>query len=125
MGYYLVAFDLQTDRLWPELRVGKALRARGRTTFAVEAWLDYQREMLEGDVIGAESRVLDFDAKRLMIEHRMFHHTDGWVSSAHEVLYLCVDIATRKVAEWPDDVREGFARFSQGLAARRLTMRRR
>ena len=124
MGYYLVAFDLQTDRLWPELRVGKVLRAQGLTTFAVEAWLDYQREMVEGDVIGAESRVLDYDAKRLMIEHRMFHHGQGWVSSAHEVLYLCVDVATRKVAAWPEDVRSGFAAVSTGVAPRRLAMRR-
>ena len=125
MGYYLVAFDLQTDRLWPVLEVGRALRARGLTTFAVEAWLDYQREMLEGQPIGAESRVLDHDAKRLMIEHRMFHHAEGWVSSVHEVLYLCVDIATRKVAEWPGEVRAGFARVSTGEAPRRLAMRRR
>jgi len=125
MGYYLVAFDLQTDRLWPELRVGRALRARGLTTFAVEAWLDYQREMLEGDTIGAQSRVLDCDAKRLLIEHRMFHHGEGWVSSAHEALYLCVDVATRKVATWPEDVRAGFARVSTGIAPRRLTMQRR
>jgi len=125
MGYYLVAFDLQTDRLWPVLGVGKALRARGLTTFAVEAWLDYQREMVEGDTLGAESRVLDFDAKRLMIEHRMFHHGQGWVSSAHEVLYLCVDIASRKVAGWPADVMEGFGQVSTGQPARRLAMRRR
>lgn len=125
MGYYLVAFDLQTDRLWPELRVGRALRARGLTTFAVEAWLDYQREMLEGDPIGAESRVLDFDGKRLMIEHRMFHHGQGWVSSVHEALYLCVDVATRKVAAWPEDVMQGFARVSTGEPPRRLAMRRR
>ena len=125
MGYYLVAFDLQTDRLWPELRVGKVLRALGLTTFAVEAWLDYQREMVEGDVIGAESRVLDYDAKRLMIEHRMFHHGEGWVSSAHEVLYLCVDVATRRVGEWPEAVLAGFARVSTGVAPRRLAMRRR
>lgn len=124
MGYYVVAFDLQTDRLWPVLAVGRTLRARGLTTFAVEAWLDYQREMLEGDAIGAASRVLDFDAKRLMIEHRMFHHTHGWVSSAHEVLYLCVDIATRKVGAWPEDVREGFSHVSTGVSPRRLAMKR-
>lgn len=125
MGYYLVVFDLQTDRLWPVLGVGRALRARGLTTFAVEAWLDYQREMLEGDPIAAESRVLEYDSKRLMIEHRMFHHGEGWVSSAHETLYLCVDVATRKVAAWPEDVLEGFARVSVGQPARRLAMKRR
>lgn len=125
MGYYLVAFDLQTDRLWAELALGHPLRSRGLTTFAVEAWLDYQREMLEGDTIGAESRVLDFDPKRLLVEHRMFHHGEGWTSSAHEVLYLCVDVASRRVAAWPEDVLARFAAVSTGVAPRRLSMKRR
>jgi len=125
MGYYLVAFDFQTDRLWAELGLGRPLRARGLTTFAVEAWLDYQREMLEGDTIGAESRVLDYDPKRLMVEHRMFHHGQGWTSSAHEVLYLCVDVASRKVSGWPDDVLARLAEVTTDVAPRRLSMKRR
>ncbi|MCX7372485.1 MAG: thioesterase family protein [Alphaproteobacteria bacterium] len=125
MGFYLVIFDYQTDRLWPFLNIGKALRARGLTTFAVESWLDYQREMLEPEPLGAESRVLDFDAKRLMVEHRMFHHTEGWTTSMNEVLYLCVDVATRKVAPWPEDVLARFAAVAVKQEARRLTMKRR
>ncbi|MCX7933280.1 MAG: thioesterase family protein [Rhodovarius sp.] len=125
MGYYLVVFDFQTDRLWPHLGLGRALRARGLTTFAVEAWLDYRREMLEGQPIGAESRVLVFDEKRLMVEHRMFHHAEGWISSSHEVLYLCVDVASRKVARWPEDVLARFAEVATGDSPRRLSLRRR
>jgi len=125
MGYYLVAFDFQTDRLWSALGLGTPLRAGGRTTFAVEAWLDYQREMLEGDTIGAESRVLDYDGKRLMVEHRMFHHGQGWTSSAHEVLYLCVDVASRRVSAWPEDVLARFAEVKTSAVPRRLTMKRR
>ena len=45
MGYYLVAYDLQTDRLWPRIGLGPELRAAGLGTFAAEAWLDYQREV--------------------------------------------------------------------------------
>ncbi len=125
MGFYLVVFDFQTDRLWGHLGLGRPLRARGLTTFAVETWLDYRREMLEGQPMGAESRVLGFDDKRLMLEHRMFHLTEGWVTSTNEALYLCVDVATRKVARWPADVLEGFGAVSLGVEARRLTMRRR
>jgi acyl-CoA thioester hydrolase len=125
MGYYLVVFDQQTDRLWPVLGLGRSLRAQGLTTFAVEAWLDYQREMREGDLIGAESRILQFDAKRLMIEHRMFHHAEGWTSSAHEALFLCVDVVSRKVAAWPEEMVARFAGFASGAEPRRLTLRKR
>lgn len=125
MGYYVVAYDLQTDRLWPHLGLGTALREAGLGTFAGEAWLDYQREMTEGMPIGASSRVLAFDDKRLLIRHRMFHFTEGWTASEHEVLYLCVDLNIRRVTTWPDEVRAIFARHATGETGKRLAIRRR
>lgn len=125
MGYYLVAFDGQTDRLWPHLRLGKALRDAGLGTFAAEAWLDYQREMTEGMPIGAESEVLGCDAKRLLVRHRMFHWEEGWTSSAHEVLYLCVDLGARRVTTWPAEVRGRMEEVATGGAAKRLALGRR
>ena len=38
LAYYLVAFDLATDALWPALNLGETFRARGLGTFAVESW---------------------------------------------------------------------------------------
>jgi acyl-CoA thioester hydrolase len=125
MGYYLVAYDLQTDRLWPHLGLGTALKQAGLGTFAAEAWLDYQREMTEAMPIGAESTVLAHDEKRLLVKHRMFHFTEGWTASEHEVLYLCVDLNIRRVTAWPEDVREGMARVATGETAKRLALRRR
>lgn len=125
MGFYLVAFDAQTDRLWPHLRLGTALREAGLGTFAAEAWLDYQREMTEGMPIGAESEVLGCDAKRLLVRHRMFHWEEGWTSSAHEVLYLCVDLAARRVTTWPEAVRARLEEVATGAPAKRLMLGRR
>jgi acyl-CoA thioester hydrolase len=125
MGYYLVAFDMQTDRLWPHLGLGTALRDAGLGTFAAEAWLDYQREMTEGMPIGAESQLLAFDEKRLLIRHRMFHFAEGWTASMHEVLYLCVDLAARRVTLWPEAVRAVFARCVTDAPPQRLALRRR
>lgn len=125
MGYYLVAYDMQTDRLWPHLGLGTALREAGLGTFAAEAWLDYQREMTEAMPIGAESTVLAFDEKRLLVKHRMFHFTEGWTASEHEVLYLCVDLGIRRVTPWPEAVRDIFAGFATGEPAKRLALKRR
>jgi acyl-CoA thioester hydrolase len=125
MGYFLVAFDLQTDRLWAHLGLGAPFRARGFTTFAVESWLDYRREMRQGDPIQAECRVLRYDAKRLLVESRMSHFAEGWVSSTNEALYLCVDVATRKVTNWPEDMLARFAALATGGEARRLSLARR
>ncbi len=125
MGYFLVVFDLQTDRLWALLDLGAPFRARGLTTFAVESWLDYRREMKRGDPIQAECRVLQFDAKRLLVESRLSHAGEGWVSSTNESLYLCVDVATRKVSAWPEDTLASFGRLATGGGPRRLSLVRR
>lgn len=125
MGYYLVAYDLQTDRLWPHLGLGTSLKKGGLGTFAAEAWLDYQREMTEGMPIGAESMVLAADDKRLLVKHRMFHFTEGWTASEHEVLYLCVDLNIRRVTTWPAEVRDILASQATGEAGKRITLRRR
>lgn len=125
MGFYLVAFDAQTDRLWPGIGLGQGLRDAGLGTFAAEAWLDYQREMTGGMPIGAESEVLSCDGKRLLVRHRMFHWEEGWTASAHEVLYLCVDLARRKVTAWPEAVRARLAAAATGRAPVRLALARR
>jgi len=124
LAYYLLVFDLATDALWPSLALGPGLRARGLGTFAAESWIGYTREVVEGAPLAAESEVLGFDAKRLLVRHRMFHAAEGWEAAENEVLYLCVDLARRKVAGWPDDVLAAFDGAPAGAPARRLALRR-
>lgn len=124
LAYYLVAFDLATDRLWPSLGLGASFRARGLGTFAAESWQGYVREVVLDAPLAAESAVLAFDAKRLLIRHRLHHAGERWLSAANEVLYLCVDLATRRVAHWPEDVLARFAAARTGEAPSRLALTR-
>jgi acyl-CoA thioester hydrolase len=124
LAYYLVAFDLATDALWPLLNLGETFRARGLGTFAVESWQGYRREVLLDMPLSAESDVLDCDAKRLLIAHRLFHAEEGWLSAENEVLYLCVNLETRRVATWPDDVLAKFAAAKVQRAPQTLLLRR-
>ncbi len=124
LAYYLVAFDMATDVLWPSLNLGEAFRARGLGTFAIESWQRYQREVLVDTPLAAESEVLDFDSKRLLVGHRLFHAAAGWLSAENEVLFLCVDLDTRRVVSWPADVMERFAAARVETPPLRLTLRR-
>jgi acyl-CoA thioester hydrolase len=81
--------------------------------------------MTEAMPIGAESTVLAADDKRLLLRHRMFHFTEGWTASEHEVLYLCVDLNIRRVTPGPAEVREILAGRATGEPAKRLALRRR
>ncbi|MBP0462804.1 thioesterase family protein [Roseomonas sp. PWR1] len=124
LAYYLVAFDLATDALWPSLGLGKGFQDRGLGTFAAESWQAYTREVTQGAPLAFESEVLAFDAKRLLCRHTMFHATEGWQAAENEVLYLCVDLTARRVGAWPDDVLARFAERATGAAAKRLALRR-
>ncbi len=124
VAYYVVAFDLATDALWPALALGPAFRARGLGTFAVEAWVAYAREVREGAPLAAESEVVAHDAKRLLVRHRLFHAAEGFESARCEMLMLCVDLDRRRVTEWPEDVRAAFAAAPAGPPAERLALRR-
>ncbi|MBU8546763.1 MULTISPECIES: acyl-CoA thioesterase [Roseomonadaceae] len=124
LAYYLVAFDLATDEVWPHWGLGPALRARGLGTFAVESWQAYRREVVLDAPLAAESALLAFDAKRLLLRHRLYHAAEGWLSAENEVLFLCVDLATRKVGAWPEDVLARFAEMRVEEAPRRLALKR-
>jgi acyl-CoA thioester hydrolase len=124
LAYYLVAFDLATDALWPALNLGEEFRARGLGTFAVESWQAYRREVLLDMPLAAESEVLAYDAKRLLLAHRLYHAEEGWLSAENEVLFLCVDLNTRRVASWPEDVLARFAAAKVDRAPQRLALRR-
>jgi acyl-CoA thioester hydrolase len=124
LAYYLVAFDMATDALWPSLELGDGLRARGLGTFAVESWQGYVREVVLDMPLAAESAVLAFDAKRLLIRHRLHHAEEGWLSAENEVLFLCVDLTTRRVAAWPEDALAAFAAARADEAPKRLALKR-
>lgn len=124
LAYYLVAFDMATDALWPGLNLGEGFRARGLGTFAVESWQGYVREVLLDAPLAAESAVLAFDAKRLLVGHRLYHAGEGWLSAENEVLFLCVDLVTRRVAAWPGDVLAQFAAAQSHEAPKRLALKR-
>jgi acyl-CoA thioester hydrolase len=124
LAYYLVAFDIATDALWPDLGLGEGFRVHGLGTFAAESWQAYTREVTEGTPLAFESEVLAFDAKRLLCRHTMFHADEGWQAAENEVLYLCVDLAARRVGAWPDEVLARFAERATGAAAKRLALKR-
>ncbi len=124
LAFYLVAFDLATDALWPSLGLGKAFREKGLGTFAAESWQAYTREVTEGAPLAFDSEVLAYDSKRLLCRHVMYHAAEGWQAAENEVLYLCVDLEARRVATWPEEVLARFAAHATGGAAKRLALKR-
>jgi len=117
VAYYLLAFDQATDLFFDHLGLDAAHReAAGGTTFAGDIHLTYQRELHEGDPLRVTAQLLGYDDKRLRFFQRMYHAEEGFLAATMECLTLYVDLARRRVAPFPADIR---ARLATVFAAHR------
>ncbi len=102
VGYYGVLFDQALDLPWARLGIySQQVLAEGKSSFALESHLTYQRELRAGDPLDFSFLVLDYDAKRVHYFMRMFHARDRWLAATCEQLSICMDMQTRRSTSWP------------------------
>jgi acyl-CoA thioester hydrolase len=105
MGYYVVVFDLATDEWMRFVGLAAAHRkARGVTTFCLEAHVTYHREVRAQDPLRFTTRLLAFDAKRLHYIHEMYHGGSGYLAATNELMSLHVSQDTRRGAPMAGEV---------------------
>jgi len=113
LAYYVVLFDYATDAIFEALGFGETYRvAQNHGPFAVESHILYEHELLVDQRVRVSTWVLGVDAKRLHLAHEMhILSPDGTLhgrrAAAQELLYLHVDLAARRVAPFPADLRAG------------------
>ena len=108
LAYYIVLFDEATDALWQSIGLGEDYRARtGCGTFAVETHTLYMAELVKGDATAAVSFIVGLDRKRLHIAHELRRNRDGVIAARQELMYLTVDLSTRRSVPWPDNTLTG------------------
>lgn len=106
MAYYNVMFDRAIDELWLKLGIGPAyMRERGCSTFTAECHVRYLREIHLGDPVQISIILLGANEKRLHTFEEMRHATEGWLSATSENMTMHIDMAARKVAPFPPDIR--------------------
>ncbi len=102
VGYYHVVFDIAVEPFFHWLGLTPEFREQtGGSTFALEAHLNYFREVREGDPLRFETRLLDHDQKRIHYYQEMFHAEEGFVAASHECISVWVDMSTRKTSPLP------------------------
>jgi acyl-CoA thioester hydrolase len=118
VGYYHVAFDAAAEDFFQFLGFTPGFRREHRvTTFALEAHLNFLREVKEGDALRFDARLLDHDAKRIHFYQEMFHAADGYLAASCESLSACVSLATRRTAPMPALLLERLAAIQAAHAA--------
>src|SRR5260370_10713361 len=73
----------------------------GNGTFAVETHNLYERELLLGDRVRVSTQILGMDEKRLHLAHEMFMVANRQRAATQELMYLHVDLSTRRVVPFP------------------------
>jgi acyl-CoA thioester hydrolase len=110
MAYYNVLIDRAVDEAFLLVGLGPDyVQNRGASFFTAEAHVRYLRELKTGDPVRVALRLIDYDEKRLHLYAELHHAIEGWISATSEQLALHVDLKTKKVAAFPDDVLERLA----------------
>jgi acyl-CoA thioester hydrolase len=103
LAYYVVVFDLATDKLYATLGIGDAYReATGNSCFTAETHTVYEREVRLGERLRVHTWLLGADAKRVHYFHELFHTESGERSAVQELMALHIDMRSRRVAPFPD-----------------------
>jgi acyl-CoA thioester hydrolase len=103
VGYYTLMFDKALDLPWEVLGIySQTLLKQGRSSFALESHLTYQRELKVGDPLDFEVCILDFDAKRVHYFLRMFHARERYLAATCEQISICIDMNTRRSTTWTE-----------------------
>src|ERR1043166_4020215 len=118
MAYYNVMMDRAIDELWLQLGIGPAYKKeRHGSTFTAECHVRYIREIHLGDPVQVTVYLLAADEKRLHTFEELRHATEGWISATSENITLHIDMAARKVAPFPSDIRARIAEIANVHAA--------
>ncbi|MEH6951195.1 thioesterase family protein [Nitrobacter sp. NHB1] len=106
MAYYNVLFDRATDEFWLELGIGPDyVKTRNGSTFTAECHLRYLREVHLDDPVRVSVLLVAADEKRLHTFEELRHATEGWLSATSENMTVHINMAARKVAPFPPDIR--------------------
>ncbi len=109
MAYHLVLADAALDLAFAEIKGGAYLDERGLTTFAAEMHVRYLKEINFGDEVRGRVRWIGADAKRVLWAVELVRGDAREVTTTVEGVSLSVDLATRKVTPFPDDIAEKLA----------------
>ncbi|PVE25356.1 thioesterase [Microvirga sp. KLBC 81] len=110
MAYYHVLFDRALDEGFSLLGLGpEYVEEQKASFFAAEIHTLYKRELKVRDQVRVTVQLVDYDEKRVHYYMEIRHAAEGWVAASMEGLSLHVDMETRKVSPFPDDITANLA----------------
>lgn len=106
MAYYHVLFDRAVEEAFAVVGLGQDyVEARGASYFTAELHTRYLRELTVDTAVRTTVQLVDADDRRVHAYFAIHHLEEGWTAATCEMLFVHVDLATRKAAPFPDDIR--------------------
>ncbi len=105
MAYYHVMFDRAVEEGFGLIGLGRDyVEERKASLFAAETHTLYKRELKVRNEVRVTLQLFDYDEKRIHYYLEIRHAAEGWVAATMEGLSLHVDLETRKVSPFPEDI---------------------
>lgn len=104
--WYVGKFDEATWHLFARLGLTPAVLREGRQGMAaVQQNIAYKRELMAGDIVEVESRLLEIREKALRFQHEMRNAASGEIAASCEITAVHMDRQLRKSCAFPDAIR--------------------
>ena len=104
--YFIVVFDDAGDAFYPTVGLADAdHRPRESGTMDLEHHSHFLHEVRAGDPLAVYLRIVGVSAKRFHYVMFLVNESTGQLSSIFECVNTFVDLARRKSAPWPENVR--------------------
>ncbi|MFQ5763725.1 MAG: thioesterase family protein [Rhodospirillales bacterium] len=118
VAYYVLVFDHGTDAFLDHAGLGQDYReGTGHSVFVVEAHVTYEGEVGDGERLRVATRLLGHDAKRLHLFHEMHRLGDGRPVATNELMFVHVDLRTRRAVPFPEAARTRIGSLERAHAA--------
>ncbi|WP_243370168.1 thioesterase family protein [Microvirga solisilvae] len=102
---YVAAFDIASVAWLHHIGIDPDYRARERcSTFALELHTVFHRELPARAPFVIETRLLDYDAKRLHLFHQIKSADEDFVAASLEVVTMHVNLDLRRSAPLPETI---------------------
>jgi len=119
IAYYVKLFDTGIDLLFERVGLSEAyVKERQKGFFSVELHVRYLRELHLTDPVQVRLQMIDVDDKRIHYWMELVHADDRWLSATMEIMSIHIDMTTRRVAPFPDDVRATLETWKRETAHR-------
>jgi acyl-CoA thioester hydrolase len=93
------------------------MKTRHGSTFTAECHVRYLREIHLGDPVQVSILLLGADEKRLHTFEELRHARDGWLSATSENITIHIDMAARRTAPFPPDIKARIDAVAKAHAA--------